>query len=76
MDEMKLKLSTKFMRSIISKIISKAIYKKVGFKPEIQLNEIDIEMIDGKIHFHINADGAIDEKVFLKISKMISEEGL
>lgn len=67
MDEMKLKLSTKFMRGIIAKLISKAIFKSFGFKPEIQLNEIDIELKEGKLHFHINVDGEMDEKSFVKI---------
>lgn len=70
MDEMKLKLSTKFMRGIVAKIISKSIYKSMGFKPEIQLNEIDIEMKDGKLYFHLNVDGSIDEKSFLKIAQV------
>lgn len=70
MDEMKLKLSTKFMRGIAAKFISKSIYKSLGFKPEIQLNEIDIEMKDGRLHFHLNVDGSIDEKSFLKIAQV------
>ena len=31
-DEMKVNLSTKFMRNIVSKLIAKAIYKKFGYK--------------------------------------------
>lgn len=71
MDEMKLKLSTKFMRSIAAKLISKAIFNKFGFKPTIQINEIEAEMKDGKIRFRINVDGEIDERAFLKINKMV-----
>ena len=74
MDEMKIKLSTRFMRNIASKIITKAIYKQTGFKPKIQLNEIAVEMSDVKIYFHVDADGELDEKALLKISKMVEEE--
>lgn len=74
MDEMKLKLSTKFMRGIIAKIISKSIYNKFGFKPKIQINEIEAEMKDGKICFHINADGEVDDKILLKISRLVDLE--
>lgn len=74
MDVMKMKLSTKFMRGIVAKIITKAVYKKLGIKPELQINELEVEMIDGKIRFHINADGAVEEKAFTKISRMIDEE--
>lgn len=74
MDVMKMKLSTKFMRGMVTKIITKAVYKKLGIKPDLQINELEIEMIEGKIRFHINADGAVDEKVFTKISRMMDEE--
>ena len=71
MDEMKIKLSTKFMRGILAKVLSKVIFKKFGFKPEIQINEIEAEMINGKIRIHINMDGEMDEKSFLKITQMV-----
>ena len=71
MDEMKLKLSTKFMRGMLAKIIAKVIFKKFGFKPELQINEIEAELKDGKIRFHINVDGEIDERAFLTINKMV-----
>lgn len=74
MDEMKIKLSTKLMRGIVAKIISKAIYKNIGVKPDIHISEIAAEMKDGKIHFHINADGEIDDGVLLKINRMIDSE--
>ena len=74
MDEMKLKLSTKFMRGMLAKIIAKVVFKKFGFKPELQINEIEAELKDGKIRFHINADGEIDEKVFIKVNQLIEEE--
>ena len=74
MDEMKIKLSTKFMRGIASKIISKVIFKKLGFKTEIQLNEIEAEMKNGKILFHIDVDGFVDEKAFTKIQRIIEED--
>ena len=71
MDEMKIKLSTKFMRGIVAKLISKAIYKNIGIKPTIQISEIEAEMKDGKIRFHINADGEIDQKVLPKIEQIV-----
>lgn len=74
MGEMKLNLSTNFMRNLVSKFVVKAIHKKLGVKPELQINELKVEMIDGKIRFHINIDGVVDEKVFTKISRMIDEE--
>lgn len=71
MDELKLKLSTKFMRGIIAKLVAKAIYKKVGYEIDIQLNEIEVETVDGKIHLHVSADGEISNDEFVKIIKSI-----
>lgn len=71
MDELKLKLSTKFMRGIVAKLISKAILKNVGYNIDIQLNEIEVETKDGKIRLHINVDAELDNNEFTKIIKGI-----
>lgn len=74
MDEMKLKLSTKFMRGMVAKIISKFVKKKCGYKIDIQLNEIDVEVIDGKAHLHTNVDLEMDNEEFKKLIKTISSD--
>ena len=51
MDELKLNLSSKFMRGIVTKLIAKAIYKKTGYKIEVELNSINVEVINGKAIF-------------------------
>ncbi len=71
MDELKLRLSTKFMKGMIAKFISKAIFKKVGVNPGIQLNEIEVEMKDGKMRIHISMDGEIDEKSLVKALQLV-----
>ena len=55
MDE--LKLQTKFMRGIVAKLISKAISKKFGCDISIQINELELENKDGKVHIHANLCG-------------------
>ena len=57
MDEMRLKLSTKWMKGMAAKILEKAILKSVGYRPRIHIEEIMLEMRDGKIWFKINAGG-------------------
>lgn len=74
MDEMKIKLSSRLMRGIVAKIISTAIFKNIGVKPEIHISEIEAEMKNGKIKFHINAIGEIDDKVLLKVERVIDSE--
>lgn len=69
MDELKLKLSTRFMRGIVTKIIKKAIVKKLGYQIDIQINELAIENVDGKMYIHANVDAELDNAEFLKIIK-------
>ena len=74
MDEMKVKLSTKFMRGIVAKLIAKAIQKKLGVKIDIQLNDLDISVIDGKTKIATNVEVELESKEFMKIMKAIGEE--
>lgn len=71
MDEMKIKLSTKFMRNIVSKLIAKSIYKKTGYKVDIHLNDLDISVIDGETNISTNVEVRLDNKEFVKIMKSI-----
>lgn len=71
MDELKLKLSTKFMRGIVANLVSKAIAKKVGYNIDILLNEIEVKNEGGKIHLHIDADAEIENGEFVKMLKSI-----
>ena len=71
MDEMKLKLQSKFMKGIVTKIISKVIYNKLGCKIDIQLNEIQLENKDGKMHIHVDIDGDMENEEFAKLIKGI-----
>lgn len=69
MDVMKIKLSTNFMRSIVSKLISMSINKKFGCKVDIQLNDLDIEFIDGEAKVSTNVEVRMSNKEFMKIVK-------
>lgn len=71
MDEMKLKLSTKFMRNVVSKIITKIIYKKTGYKVDIQLNELDINVIDGETYISTSVEAKLNSDEFIRIMKSI-----
>ena len=73
MDELKMNLSSKFMRGIVTKIISKAVYKKTGYKVEIDLNNINVEVVNGKAYIHVDADAAIDNDELMKIIKNMKD---
>ena len=70
MDEMKLKLSTNFMKSIVSKLIAKSIYKKYGCKVNVQLDELDINIIDGETTINANVEAKINSD---EVRKMMTK---
>ena len=74
MDEMKLKLSTKFMRNMVSKLISRTIYKKIGYRVDIQLNDLDVHIIDGETKIDANVEIKINSNEFMKIMNSIGED--
>lgn len=67
MDEMKLKLSTKFMRNIVAKLITKLIYIKTGYKVDIQLNELNVSFVDGNTKVSTNVEVTMDNSEFRKV---------
>lgn len=74
MDEMKLKLSTRFMRNIVAKLMARMIYKKTGYKVDIYLNELDVSVIDGETHISTSVDAKLSSSEFMKIVKTIGLE--
>lgn len=71
MDEMKLKLSGGFMRGIVTKLISKLIYDKLGYKISVEVNEVGITTVDGKVRLHLNANANMSDTEFVKLVKAI-----
>lgn len=72
MDEMKIKLTTKFMRNVASKLIAKAIRKKLGYKVDIQLNDLDFWVIDGDTTIALNVEAKLKSNDFMNLMKDIS----
>lgn len=68
---MKIKLSTKFMRNIVSKIVARIIYKKTGYKVDIQLNDLDVQVINGDTTVNLNVEAKLKNEEFMKIMKSI-----
>lgn len=69
-----MQIKTKFMRSVISKLIEIAIKNKLGYKVKVQFDEIDIRIDNEIAHVHVN--GGFDMKVddLKKFTKFIEEE--
>ena len=71
MDEMKLTLRTKFMRNIVAKLVSKAIEKKLGYKVNIQLNDLDVDIVNGETKISTSLELKVGSNEFKKIVKSI-----
>ena len=67
MDEMKLRLTTTFMKKIAAKLLSRTIYKKTGCKVNIQLNDLDVNITDGDTKISTNIEVNFNSKEFTKI---------
>ena len=72
MDELKLRLSTFFMREAVAKIVRDTIKKKTGQDIPIELNEFEASVVDGKTHitFDMDADASIAD-IFKIVKKLI-----
>ena len=71
MDELKLNLSTKIMRGLVTKLIEKVIRDKCGYNVDIQLNELNVTMENGKAHLHTNVDLELDNNELMNLLKSI-----
>lgn len=68
-DELKIRLSSSFMKGIVSKLIAKSIYKKYGYKVTVRLDDLDIWSIDGDTSIKVNAELKMNSKEFKQLMK-------
>ena len=71
MDEMKIKLSSGLMKGLVSKILSKIIFKQTGYHIDIQLNEMVIKMDGDKANIHADLDGTMDKEEVVLLTKSL-----
>ncbi len=62
-----MKIVSKFTRGIISKALKMVIHKKTGYNVDIQLNEINTTITDGKTHLHVDVDAEIGKEELINI---------
>lgn len=62
-----MKISSKFMRNLVAKLVKRAVKKKVGYDVDIQLNELSATIIDGTAHIHLNVDAELSNDELTKI---------
>ena len=69
MDEVR--IVSKFTRNVISKLLKMTLHKKLGYNIDIQLNEINATITDGKTHVHLDVDVELDKDELMNILKNI-----
>lgn len=69
MDEMR--IESRFMTGIISKLVTLAIRKKFGYDIKLNLNEVNASVIGGKTRVHLDLDAELDTEELTKILKSI-----
>lgn len=69
MDE--LSIRSRFMKRMISKIVKKVLYQKVGCNADICLNDLKASMTDERAHVHLDVDLYVGKKELEKILKNI-----
>ena len=66
-----LKISSTFLKGILNKVLAKVIKKQLGYDVNILINDLNIEVNEGKVHLHLNVDGEMDKEEFSKLMKTI-----
>lgn len=69
MDEVR--IVSKFTRNVISKLLKVTLHKKLEYNIDIQLNEVNATVMDGKTHVHLDVDAELDKDELMKILKTI-----
>lgn len=69
MDEMK--IESKFMTGIVSKLIRKAVRDKLDYNVDVQLNGFRTTVLDDKTHVHLDLDLELTREEFNKLVKSI-----
>ena len=66
-----MKIRTKFLKSIISKIVSNLVKKKLGRNVKVQLNDFQIEVDDmARIHLCVDAEMTKEELEMLLVKQL------
>ena len=71
-----LKIKTKFIQNILSKIIETLIQKKTGYKIKIQLKDIDMTITEDNAHISLNVEADMSINELKKVTKIIEAKDL
>ena len=66
---MLINLKSKFMRKVVSKLLSKSIKSKTGYEIDVQFDELNASFEDGEITVKANLEAKMSKDEFMKIFK-------
>lgn len=66
-----MKIESKFITGIVSKIAKKVVRDKLGYNIDIQLNGMRTTVIDDKTHVHLDVDLELTKEELNKLLKSI-----
>ena len=66
---MLINLKSKFMRKVVSKLLSKSIKSKTGYEIDVQFDELNASFEDGEITVKANLEAKMNKDEFMKILK-------
>ena len=66
---MLINLKSKFMRKVVSKLLSKSIKSKTGYEINVQFDELNASFEDGEITVKANLEAKMSKDEFMKILK-------
>lgn len=66
---MLINLKSKFMRKVVSKLLSKSIKLKTGYEIDVQFDELNASFEDGEITVKANLEAKMSKDEFMKILK-------
>lgn len=70
-DEMKLKIGSNFLKGMISKIITKTLVKKLGYKIDIKVEGLDAELDGSDVKLNITVGANMKYSELTKILNVI-----
>lgn len=66
-----MKIESKFITGIVSKIAKKVVRDKLGYNIDVQLNGLRTTVIDDKTHVHLDVDLELTKEELNKLLKSI-----
>lgn len=69
MDEMR--IVSGFTKGLLSKLIKMLLRKKVGIDVDLQLNTIEVTVVDGKTHVHLDVDAELEKEELVALLKKV-----